>query len=420
MKTLPPFLVAVAISGTALAQIPQYPDFASVAGLELVDRAAQNGTFLRVHDEFAPTGGGNRGAAWFQTPVEVASGFDTTFTFSINQGGGPSTGGDGMAFVIQNELVANPSGGIGVTGIGRHASAMGYGLFVGSAPGESIDNSLVIEFDTFANGNQPAAAPILDPDGNHISIHTGGDTDNSQNESFSIGRAPSMSIGVDMSDGLIHTARIVYVPGSIDVYLDGALVLTTTYDFATGGTWLDSGMPVGGLDLMGGTSAWVGFVAASGGAVENHDVHSWTWGDGLGVNYCTSVANSTGQPARVFATGSVVIADADFTLGAEELPANQFGIFLTSRTQGFVPGVGGTSNGNLCLGGTIGRFTLPSQIVNSGSGGVFALAVPLGQMPQGAMFVPANAGETWFFQAWYRDGVGLGSNFTDGLEVAFQ
>ena len=28
-------------------------------------------------------------------------------------------------------------------------------------------------------------------------------------------------------------------------------------------------------------------------------------------------------------------------------------------------------------------------------------------------------GETWNFQAGHRDGVGLGPNFTDGLEIAF-
>ena len=39
------------------------------------------------------------------------------------------------------------------------------------------------------------------------------------------------------------------------------------------------------------------------------------------------------------------------------LPANQFGIIVTSQTQGFVPNAGGTSNGNLCLGGAIDRFT---------------------------------------------------------------
>jgi hypothetical protein len=29
-------------------------------------------------------------------------------------------------------------------------------------------------------------------------------------------------------------------------------------------------------------------------------------------------------------------------------------------------------------------------------------------------------GETWDFQAWYRDGAASTSNFTDGIEVMFR
>ena len=85
----------------------------------------------------------------------------------------------------------------------------------------------------------------------------------------------------------------------------------------------------------------------------------------LGTNYCTAVANSTGSIATVSATGSAGAAANNFTLMAADLPNNQFGIFVTSMTQGFVPGAGGTSNGNLCLGGALGRFTQPSQILST-------------------------------------------------------
>ena len=143
--------------------------------------------------------------------------------------------------------------------------------------------------------------------------------------------------------------------------------------------------------------------------------------DGLGTTYCGPAAvNSTGSPGIVTATGSAVVSANSLTLVAEGLPANQFGIFLTSRTQAFVPGAGGTSNGNICLGGMIGRFALPSQILNSGGAGTFSFAADLTAFPQGSGFVPVAAGETWNFQAWYRDPVGLGSNFTDGVEIAFQ
>lgn len=138
-----------------------------------------------------------------------------------------------------------------------------------------------------------------------------------------------------------------------------------------------------------------------------------------GTNYCAAAPNSAGTTAMMSAMGSTSAVANSLTLMAGGLPNNQFGIFLTSRTQAFVPGVGGTSNGNLCLGGNIGRLNLAGQILSSGSSGSIALAVNLMQLPEGASFQVVMPGETWNFQSWYRDGVGLGSNFSDGLEIQF-
>ena len=140
----------------------------------------------------------------------------------------------------------------------------------------------------------------------------------------------------------------------------------------------------------------------------------------LGTNYCTAVVNSTGVAATMGASGSTNIAANNLALNASDMPNNQFGIFVTSMTQGFVAGAGGTSNGNLCVGGSIGRFSLPNQILTTGGNGSFDLTVDLSMVPQGASFTAVSSGDTWNFQAWYRDGVGLGSNFTDGLEITFQ
>ncbi len=405
------------LASPASAQSFTYADFTSTAGLNLKQQAGAIGPVLRVHDQIG-TGGDNMGAAWYSTPVSVVNGFDTTFEFNINGTGN----GDGMAFVIQNDLVAGYNGMTGANAIGRHASACGYGLFVSSAAGESIDNSIAIEIDHYRNDNQPAANPIRDPDDNHISIHTGGNAENQQIEAYSIGRASSATLGTQVDNGVTHTVRVLYVPGTLEVYFNGNLVITTPYDFNSGGTWIDSGTAVGGLDLIGGTSAYVGFTGSGAGNPRNHDIESWSFSSagGIGQNYCMANANSSGGPSSMSASGSLVAADNNFTLGANGLPANQFGIFVTSMTQGFVPGASGTSNGNLCVGGVIGRFSRPGQIVSSGATGQFSLPLDLTDIPQGNGTVTIMAGQTWNFQAWHRDGVGLGSNFTDGLEVAFQ
>jgi len=140
----------------------------------------------------------------------------------------------------------------------------------------------------------------------------------------------------------------------------------------------------------------------------------------IGTNYCTAVPNSTGSSATISASGSAVAANNNLTLEADLLPNSSFGYFLTSTTQGFVANPGGSS-GNLCLGGSIGRYVGPGQIKNSGTLGAISLALNLTQTPQPSGFVTIAAGQTWSFQAWFRDSAGgvATSNFTNGLTINF-
>ena len=62
---------------------------------------------------------------------------------------------------------------------------------------------------------------------------------------------------------------------------------------------------------------------------------------------------------------SVTVTLNDLALVAAVLPSGKFGIFVTSRTQAFIPMGGGTSNGNHCLGGNIGRFNAAGQILKT-------------------------------------------------------
>jgi hypothetical protein len=139
-----------------------------------------------------------------------------------------------------------------------------------------------------------------------------------------------------------------------------------------------------------------------------------------GSNYCTANANSTGVGASMSASGSNSASANDLVLEANDLPVNSFGFFLTSQTQGFVANPGG-SQGNLCLGGAIGRYVGTGQIQNSGATGSIGLAIDNTQVPQPTGLVAVAAGETWNFQAWHRDAVGgsATSNFTDGYEITF-
>ncbi len=140
-----------------------------------------------------------------------------------------------------------------------------------------------------------------------------------------------------------------------------------------------------------------------------------------GGAFCSpNVTNSSGLPAMITGFGSLAIADNDFRLVVNQLPPNQFGFFLGSQSMGFTANPGG-SQGNLCLGGEIGRV-VGGQIVNSGFFGSFDVQPDLTALPQPNGPVQATAGETWHFQAWYRDLV-LGfptSNFSDAWTVTWQ
>jgi hypothetical protein len=94
---------------------------------------------------------------------------------------------------------------------------------------------------------------------------------------------------------------------------------------------------------------------------------------------------------------------------------------LTSRDQGFVAHPAGSS-GNLCLGGTIGRYVGPGQIQNSGQAGSIVLALDLAHTPQPTGFVAIVAGDTWNSTCWHRQsdvGGVASSNLTDGISIGF-
>ncbi len=143
--------------------------------------------------------------------------------------------------------------------------------------------------------------------------------------------------------------------------------------------------------------------------------------NGLGFKYCVNtIPNSTGQSGRIIAQGSLVVPLNSLQLVAERLPQDSTGFFLTSRITGASFPVS-NSQGRLCLGGFIGRFSGPGQIKNSGASGSFDLTVNFANFPQPFGNVIALPGETWHFQAWHRDANPLStSNFTDAVGVVLQ
>jgi hypothetical protein len=219
-----------------------FPDFSSIAGINLVGNAARIGDVLRL----TPSARSQRGAAWFATKELVQGGFTTTFQFQITQLDQVGfNGADGFAFVIQNSSVS---------ALGRDGSGMGYGDF--SNLNRGIANSVAVEFDTFK-------LSAGDPNGNHIAVHSRGTLPNTI---LLPSRLAVTTTIPNLSDGSVHTVRIGYVPGTMSIFLDDLAnpALTVSVDLAATLS-LDAG------------NAFVGFTAATGAGFENHDILNWSF-----------------------------------------------------------------------------------------------------------------------------------------------
>lgn len=144
--------------------------------------------------------------------------------------------------------------------------------------------------------------------------------------------------------------------------------------------------------------------------------------DDIGTrSFCgPAVPNSSGSPASLQATGSSVVLANEVNLIANDLPQATFGYFVVSQTQG-APTTPAGSQGNLCLASAIGRYVGPGQVLSSGTDGSFALAIDLAAIPQPLGPLQGMPGDTWSFQAWFRDAnPAATSNFTDGLAVTLR
>ena len=124
---------------------------------------------------------------------------------------------------------------------------------------------------------------------------------------------------------------------------------------------------------------------------------------------CPPLANSTGFPASLSANGSLVISNNQLFLDAVQVPPNQFGYFVMSRTTANIP----VGSGRLCLGSPFYRFNL--NVLNAGASGAMSFSPDLTNLPQSQVFLP---GESWSFQLWFRDGAT--SNFTNGIGFTWQ
>jgi len=287
------FTVALAAGwlSSARGQSVLLPNFSSTAGLTLNSAAAasttSDGTVLRL----AANTTNDRGSVFTSTQRNVGAGFSSTFSFRVSSPGGTadsaagaSPGADGLMFVVQR---------VGATALGSSGEGLGF-MGIGSA-------SAGVEFDTWQNGGRG------DPNASHIGINTAGSVTSLKTANVT----PNLDNGAKWTAWVDYNGSVIEVRMSQDGIRPASALLSHSIDIA---------------NILGGTTAFVGFTGSTGGAFANHDILSWTFSETYQPTGITlqnwSGSGAWSDPARwqngtppgptdaaVFTTGAAVIDD---------------------------------------------------------------------------------------------------------------
>ncbi|MFI4854853.1 MAG: PEP-CTERM sorting domain-containing protein [Phycisphaerales bacterium JB065] len=246
-------LSSCAVAGADIAI--QFNDFSNTKELvingaaEVVESA--DGAVMRL----TPAAGGRAGSIFSETLIE-ASNFSTRFSFRITENGGAifdgniSNGADGIVFVIQP--VDSSLGSLG--------QGIGY---------SGIQNSLGIEFDTWGNnGNN-------DPSQSHVGIDINGSVNhNSGLPTANISNPELDEFGDRWWAWVEYDGTTLEVRLSLEDSRPTEPLLSTEIDL---------------VDILGQTTAYIGFTSATGAAWANHDIIDWAYG-----GFCAGDVNEDG------------------------------------------------------------------------------------------------------------------------------
>jgi hypothetical protein len=253
-----------------------YSDFTGACGdgtLTCVGNAATSGSALRL----TPATLGQAGAGYSTTAITLGTGatFSTSFQFRLSQAGGIDPA-DGITFVL-----AKATNGLGGAGGG-----IGY---------QGVPNSVAIEFDTYNNGEVGASNHIgLDRNGSLNSSPVGSPYGVSYCHLFD---NSYLSDGC-MSNGKVWSAFINYDGTTqklnVSVQQQGLALIQLISDYS-----IDVG------SFLGTNSAYVGFTAATGAGVQNHDILNWQLANDTSI---TPGGNNVPEPASLALLAAAGIA----------------------------------------------------------------------------------------------------------------
>lgn len=229
---------------------------------------------------------------WYNQKIHLENGFETTFDFRLSNNAvcdGSDTSdcaaGDGFAFVIQSNSA---------TDIGCGGAALGFASDASQNCDSGIVKSFAIEFDTWHNPglkdinlrgvgvSQVNATATTRFNYVHAAFFSQ-EGANTADHMYQLAGTPAIPT---IADGQIHTARVVYIPGSsstipgrIFLYIDDlqSFVLTAPLRLTNTGACGAGVSDKCILDSFG--NGYIGFTAASGEVGQNHDIRKWRFCD---------------------------------------------------------------------------------------------------------------------------------------------
>jgi len=361
--------IALCLSGigTAPAAI-RFEGFASAEGLDLVGDAAVAGKVLRL----TPAKRDRVGAAWFHQKQPLAAGFETTFRFLLPRQGGLGHGADGFAFVMQNSGPEarggrGSAGGFAVSDAANHHDEAG------------IPWSIAVFFDTYKNDEED------DPSANYLAICTAGRPSEMRWPASRVAFTPDLPIR--LKDGNVHTARILFHPPVLTVFVDDSpsAVLESIVDLSIVMDWEGE--------------SWVGFTASTGGGFENHDILNWSF-TGADVSSSMSVVSSQISyltaaclPDRILCTPEGAIVERRSAGYHVVLPGNlEWGASIPNPTERSV--VVTNARGTVCWDvGALGSNGCSGPAGSGLRGGQAFLAT---DAAAGALIMRNSEGRAWF------------------------
>ncbi len=225
------------------ALVIDYANFTGACGstLTCVGSTAVNAGDLRL----TPSSFNTAGAGFSKTAISLGAGatFSTSFQFRMDQAGGIDPA-DGFTFVLSKAS----------SGLGGAGGGLGY---------QGVANSVAVEFDTYDNGEVGGSNHVaVDVNGSLASLVTASPYGNSN---CHLGN--HLAAGC-MSNGKIWSAFVNYDGTTqklnVSVQESGSALIQLITDFS---------IDIAGA--LGTNDAFVGFTAATGSGIENHDILNW-------------------------------------------------------------------------------------------------------------------------------------------------